>query len=209
MVQESVSLLSILEPALGISFTLNLAYIGLPRFRYRDAIREFVRKKMEEMEDIPEQHKGTDWYRQIERLGNLSEGSDPAGKKMILLPPELWAFFYSKFYEKPFDRFLSISAAVVCAMLVFLGVALQLNILEFMAPAFSENQMAKWFWFTAVSALLPVIAVIFGNISMSGALDFVSRSTRNLKITFQKDVLSAEIQGLEIPGAREAPEMLK
>lgn len=204
MEQEVLSLVSKLEPVLGISFALNLAYIGLPRFRYREKIRDHVRQKMDEMQDIPEQTCATDWYKQIFRLGQLENNDGDAGenKQSVKLPSEIWSKLYGFLYERHLDRAIVFMAALSCAILLFAGVAHELSYLDFSRPAFTRTYIHWWFWATAFAACLPVGLVFMGGYVVNGAVTFVNNNTRNLKITFQRDAQAAV---LDAPVTRAKP----
>lgn len=196
METEVISLLSKLEPILGITFALNLAYIGLPRFRYRENIRDYVRSRLDEMKDIPEQHCDTDWYKQVMRLSNLEnhDGSAEA-QSSGKMPSENWAFFYVKIFEKHRDRHLVCGAAFFCAVLLFLGVAHELSFLAFTKAPFVKGYIEWFFWVCAAMAALPVFFVLNGGWVVRRAKSFAEASIKNLKKTFQKQAQEAAIDG--------------
>jgi hypothetical protein len=195
-----VSLLSKLEPVLGITFALNLAYIGLPRFRYREAIRKHVRQKMEDMKDIPEQHCETDWYKQIVRLGNLGDndghavdGKEASKKSRDTLPSGAWSFVYAVFYEWHIDRVIAVSFSISCATLLFLGVAHELKLLDWSMGLFTEKWIGYWLLFTWLMSVFPPSLGVGGNFVVSGANRFVNDTTKNLKLTLKDNAQKAEL----------------
>lgn len=192
------SLLSELEPILGISFALNLAYIGLQRFRYRETIKKHAAQKLDELSDIPTQTCETDWYKQILRLRALekNDGSDDANTAPEKMPSEVWAHLYVALYEKHLDKKIVEGVAFICACLIFLGVAHELEHLSFTRPAFSSDYIVYWFWLVAIFAVLPVCFVGVGRFVVNGALDFVNHSIKNLKKTFQRQAQEAKIEPL-------------
>ncbi len=196
MEQEIASLLTKLEPALGITFALNLAYIGLPRFRYREEIRTHVRTKMDEMQEIPESHCNTVWYKQIVRLGSLGHNDESESKVVenVEFPSEIWAKIYAWIYEGQRDRQSVIVAIFFSVALIFLGVAHEVNIFSFSRKWFSDSAMLWWLLVTTIMCVLPAAAVFFGNYVVKGAKKFVSSNTRDLKKTYQDSARTARIQ---------------
>ncbi len=194
MSPDLISLLSKLEPILGITFALNLAYIGLPRFRYRSDIRTFVKSKLDDIKDIPEQHCDTDWYKQVLRLANLNNSGESQAKGDVeKMPSENWSHAYVLIYEKHRDRHLVCLFAFTCAILLFFGVAHELGFFAATMPTFSASYIGLWFSLCAVMAVTPVILVVAGNWVVRKAHAFAERNIRNLKKTFQQEVHKATL----------------
>lgn len=185
---------------MGISFALNLAYIGLQRFRYRETIKQHATQKLEELSDIPEQTCETDWYKQILRLRALekNDGSEERNNAPEKMPSEIWAHLYVALYEKHLDKKIVECVAFICASLIFLGVAHQLAHLSFSRFVFSEGYIVYWFWLIAVFAALPVCLVAIGRFVVNGALGFVNHNIKNLKKTFQKQAQEATIGNIPV-----------
>lgn len=192
---EPLSLLAKLEPVLGIVFALNLAYIGLQRFRYRENIKKHVQTRLNELKDIPDQHCDTDWYKQILRLANLeqNDGDSLEIKSQEKMPSEIWAKCYVWIYENHRDRAAVVMAACACAALLFLGVAHEIPYLNWSRSPFTINYIHYWLWFVAFLGFLPIGFVLLGRRVVRDANDFVTRNIRNLKKTFQKQAQEIKI----------------
>lgn len=194
MSPELISLLSKLEPILGITFALNLAYIGLPRFRYRSDIRTYVKSKLEDIKDIPEQHCDTDWYKQVLRLANLKNNhASLRPGEVEKMPSENWSHAYVAIYERHRDRHVVCSFAFACAILLFFGVAHELGFFVFSMSPFSAAYIAWWFSLCAIMAATPVTLVLVGNWVVRKAHTFAERNIRDLKKTFQQEVHKAKL----------------
>lgn len=195
MENDVVSLLPKLEPALGIAFALNLAYIGLPRFRYRETIRDHVRTKMLEMGEVPEHICSTVWYKQIDRLRSLDnhDGDEQGKLPATKMPDGLWSALYVGLFERHFDRRIIVSLSVLCAGLVFLGVAHEIDHLDITRTLFTGWLAKLWLWATACASLIPVVSVALGAVVVTGAKKFVNECITNLKLAYQQEARDAKL----------------
>lgn len=196
---DLVSLLPALEPVLGISFALNLAYVGLPRFRYRDEIRAALSKELDaSFNGSEDQQRELGWYRTLSRLCGKTKTS--SGKVIIFgeLPDGVWSKLYLLF-EKRIDRILSISACLLLGLLVFLGVGhsigrfssiLDIDILHL----FVDENIGKSLWLCFVLSFMPVVFVNSGKYTVKCAK---SHSEKQIKDIL--DTMQANIQGANTP----------
>lgn len=195
----SLSLLPDLQPILGGAFALNLAYIGLPRFRYREKIRIHVRQKLDEIKDPPANIRETAWYQQVARLaalGNndgMEEEAKKNKKKKASMPSEIWTKTYTWYFEYHQDRYIVFFLALICFSLSSIGVAHEIEYMGSLINIFNKDIIGYWFWFTIVSAAIPVITVFTGRYVVRSACQYSDRQIKDLARQFQKGAQEAEL----------------
>lgn len=186
------SLLPNLEPILGAAFALNLAYIGLERFRYRKKIREYARVTMGDLAVNPPSHfPTTSVYKSVHRLANLgdnerklfqkSKNGDLTGK---------WSGVYEYLFECHQDRGLAVAAAFLSVAGLTLGVAHNIGI-TWLDWAFSTDWISYWFWLNVFFLALPVTLVGLGRYAVAGAQTFADKQVFDLTAMLQKKVEDA------------------
>jgi hypothetical protein len=112
-----VSVLSSLEPLFGASLAINLAYLNLNTFRYRDKMAEEARQKLT---NAPATVKDTKWYREIKSLADQPK----AGYTKLDLPrAAVWSHLYRCFFHWRIDNVVSIILTATSAFYLFMGVA--------------------------------------------------------------------------------------
>jgi hypothetical protein len=145
----------ILEHAYGelleACLAVNLAYLALERFRYRDAIVEIIRKAKSYMNGMPPEYR-TD--KAWEDLAEITDEDGPAKKHFFL------RFFYRKIFTYFIDRIL-ITATVVIAFMVLA--------LRAVAPTLFTASMQVTWWEWALTILFLFIT------AMTAYLVFIGR----------------------------------
>lgn len=210
MLIESISLLPNLEPILGITFAVNLAYIALPRFRYRERIGEFAAEKLKEISNPTEAIKKLDWYRGVARLCKMPNHSNGFDTKEVALPDENWAGTYKWLFEKHVDRYTTITIAFFAAILMVLGTAHSFGYLgNFfgyvpLAALFSETTIHYWFWLTVVGMLIPVFAVYKGSSVVEKACFWANKTVQVGHATMQAVAQEVEAPTVEDTEAHKA-----
>ena len=200
---EMVSLLPALEPVLGIAFALNLAYVGLPRFRYREAIRTDLSHELavsfngneDRQIDLP-------WYRTLARLCGKTKTSSGKRIENGELPDGVWPKIYVMF-EKRADRFLSISACVLLGFLVFFGVGHSIGRFTSLFGydvqwLFGQTGAAWWLWGTLGLAFMPVVFVNSGNYVVKCAKMHSTKQISSILATMQANAQSAQLPTLAL-----------
>ena len=191
MIDFSLSVLPHLEPFAGIAFALNLAYIGLPRFRYRARIQEHVADKLKEIDGSPHNFVDTEWYKGPQRLARMKDDASDISKTE--LPRESWALGYSRIFERHGDKATAVFFASVLGMLLALGSA---HSAEHYGSLFGYSFMGVFsgamfhFWFVSITimALTPVYFVWRGNGVVHGACDYADKQFKNMKKSMQSKV---------------------
>lgn len=191
MTASSISLLPSLEPMLGIVLALNLAYIALPRFRYRDTIRQTAIDKLKDIQDPPEDIKNTDWHKGVSRLCLMPNNSNGNEIKSAKLPDERWAATYKWLFEKHLDRNFAIGISVIAATLMTIGSAHSFGYMDgdfgflHISKAFQQNGIHYWYWLTVLGMLSPVFAVYKGQSVVLKACDWAEKIVADGQKTMQ------------------------
>ncbi len=195
MIDYSISFLPFLEPMIGLAVALNLAYIALPRFRYREQIQEHVKEKLEEVKNASEKLKNSPWYKNISRMASIKDGLSKEDKKDF--PSGWWSFWYVFLFEKHVDRWVVIIFTCVLISLLalssahsagFYGSILSLDTLS----VFSGSNFHIWFAVVIILGITPVLAVMLGSFAVvAGACKYTSTEIQKMKYDFKDDVQNA------------------
>lgn len=194
---EVVSVLSSLEPSLGISFALNLAYIGLPRFRYREEVRGHVSEILQSsFNGNEDQQVKLGWYQTLARLAGKEITATGVKIGKGVLPDGVWSKSYL-FFDKKVDRFLAISSCVASAGLIFLGVGHSIGqmvtVLGFeLQSYFSFENIGCWYTLVFVMTVFPLLFVQFGSYFVACAKGYSSKQIADILATMQANVLNAK-----------------
>ena len=206
MIDFAVSVLPHLEPFAGLTFALNLAYIGLPRFRYRQRIQSHVSEKLKEIDGEPHQFEETEWYKGPARLAALKD--DRSDTSDANLPKESWATGYSRIFERHRDRQTCIALSSFAGILLALGSAHSAehfgSIIGFdLMWLFGDASFEYWFLLLTLCALFPVYMVYRGNMVVVGACDYADTQIRDMKKAKQ-----AKVANLENPPVPQGPPVM-
>jgi hypothetical protein len=196
MMSQIQSFLPELEPMLGVAFALNLAYIGLTRFRYRLEIREFARKEMGDLADSPPQNLAqTSVYKSVARLSSL----DAFDRRLFQSSDKnadltgFWSTVYARWFECHQDRIVVVSCAFLAAFALALGTAHKVGYLLQLAPYFDADWIVLWFWIIIALKSVPVISVLAGWYTVSNAKRYAAKQVSDLKKMMQGNVHKADV----------------
>ncbi|NOX40768.1 MAG: hypothetical protein GXP05_09700 [Alphaproteobacteria bacterium] len=174
----ALSLLSTLQPALGVAFAFNVAYIGLPRFRYRSRIREYVSGRLIDGEtSLPKDCLEKSWYKHLLWLSGLpdKDKDDTTMKNGYDRPGETWAWFYKVWYSRNLDKWwVSIVTALISA-LIFIGSAQEFDYLAIFQSLFTKSFIHWWFWAIFFLSVVPSLNVWVGNWIVRSAKEYADR----------------------------------
>lgn len=189
-----VSQLPSLEPIAGACLAINLAYLGLRRFRYRSKIREHAREKLKIIEpkngdaQIPEVIESK-LYRGVMRLARLTDNDLREEKNNKAnygsLPPGFWGFIYILFFERHQDRFFAMVATVWAMAALILGVAHSINHMLFALPLFVDGYELITFYALSAGMILPVVFVTCGKYVVDWGCDMATDQIGDLEKIMQ------------------------
>lgn len=160
-----------LEPVAGACLAINLAYLGLTRFRYRIQIRNAAKEQMSLFsrngDQFPENIKKLDHYNQLRSLCELpnhdyekAEGETSAAK----IKGTVRGSLYQVLFSKHLDRYLSYLCAGLAAMTLVAGVAHQLgsNWAGLLPVIYAPITGGWWLFALTVAATMPVGLILLG-----------------------------------------------
>ena len=171
---QAISLLPLLEPLAGSSFAINLAYLFLERFRYRQNIRSQAQSLYDVLSN-------TAYFDNIEHLGevellrelsglrdNDNMGNDPLGEAEESEPAErdisVTERIYKIIFKHHWDMKICRTLTVLSAVLLYFGVMHSVERHAYLAPMFNEPWEAHlWGEILLASLVLPLALVITGN----------------------------------------------
>lgn len=177
---------------LGIAFALNLAYIGLPRFRYREQIQNHTRDKLGQFSSGADDIKDTSWYKTLLRMAKLNNGekitrNDP-------FPKETWARSYLVLFENHRDRHIVVFFCLILVALLSIGVAHSVGQYgsifgtEFLW-IFSGKAFHYWFIAILGFGLWPCFLVWKGSSVVKDACEYADRQIKDMEKTKQAGVM--------------------
>ena len=175
------SLLPNLEPILGATLALNLAYVALPRFRYRSQMRETARGMLAELEDLEADQKRAPWYRTLSYLAALENDGSQKSLDRKSSPSGVWFTAYKIVYSRHADRWATIAFAVLCYVFLTLGVAHGLWPKSYWADFFTGLVITLIFYFTVLMAVIPVFLAWWGGRIVMSAIDYCEREFDSIK----------------------------
>jgi hypothetical protein len=182
---------------LGIGFALNVAYIGLPRFRYREKIRESAAENLALIDSPTEEIKKRDWYSGVARLNTMPDNGSGIYESASL-PDANWSNCYKRWYEKHLDRKIVIWLAAANTVLLSLGSA---HSFQYLTSVFGNDitwlfngiWIHIWFWLCVISMIVPVNFVRIGNSMSEQACKWIIERIDDGKQTLQAAVSAATI----------------
>lgn len=159
-VDYSISLLGEIQSLASVGLALNLAYIGLEKFRYRSRIGKDVLGQIVELNGDCEEFKETTWYKAIERLAGLSV-SDESQQSMLSksdakMPKEVWCIVYTCVFESHIDRWIAALSCFLMFSFVFLGVSHDVSPFSGVSLGFDVTT-----WFSAENIGIPINISVF------------------------------------------------
>lgn len=187
---SATSLLPQLEPIAGAALAINLAYVNLPRFRYRNRIRERARAKIEELrlgdqERLPDNYLVSEAYKQVRRLAFLpdydydqSEEERKTLKEELLIvdwPDGLWSKVYKRVFERNTDIVTSIILAALSCLYLLSGVLVSIGFLNPINCITNSNDIAYHFIILVVSMFFPAFAIYLGRHVINWSIDFIDK----------------------------------
>jgi hypothetical protein len=181
--EAATSVLPSLEPLLGASLALNLAYLNLSKFAYITVVKESIGGRLKRLDpSVKDRIKDTPWYVQMSSLAavdTLDHGL-PSPKKGWVKAPGIWGFLYNLLFYWRLGRALSILATVHALSLLILGVGHQSGAINLWRCHFSAGAIGNDFLLASLGVVWPIFMVTAGTLVCSAASKFVKYQTANL-----------------------------
>jgi hypothetical protein len=183
-----------LEPLLGVSLTLNLAYLNIGKFEYIRQVRKIVKIKLDRLDpNVKSEIKDTKWFTQLESLANLDTDEDlPLPRNSFWLQaPSFWGFLYNLLFYWPIGRLVSMVSAIYCLFLLILSVGYESGGFSLLACHYSGSSLAHVFGWVVASLIWPLAMISAGSFIGLRANAFVNYQTDQLKTKAALDAQAA------------------
>jgi hypothetical protein len=188
----SVNYLAALEPAAGFSLAINLAYLNLKNFRYRQIIEITARKLLAE---LPKEKLNGDGFKALDQvkdltyLENLDSDAQPSGARLAL---------FGSLFGNQVDIYLCATLSVVSALILYGGVAENIGYMTTGGHKYSSIIISHWgFWILVGAALCPALFVGFGKYTVRYAGKRAASASLQLAGLFQAQIGEAQAQIVE------------
>jgi len=167
---ESViaGLTSALEPICGVAIAVNVAYLGLSRFRHLKEISEEAKKELHifnggetSFDALPQNIKDMKPYIVLDDLCKFDVKYDKV-KIDDVLDKGVWAWVFRNIYRPQNDRRASIFFTIISSFVLLCGVAFKIEIWNFFEFLFNKNYIHLWFYAVLFSGIIPVVFGFFG-----------------------------------------------
>jgi hypothetical protein len=189
-----------LEPLAGAALAINLAYLGLTRFRYRDQIRKAAEQQRKVFEPAdkraPDNIRSMKNYKQLCDLCDLSNfdiEDVPNANKGARINGGAWSWLYHHLYRKHKDRyitylFVGLSGFTLCA-----GVAKSLETWYYVNYLYHPNAGPIWLYLLMLAAASPVFFVWVGRKIVYYASEHARECREEIELAMQTGPANATI----------------
>lgn len=159
-----------LEPLLGAGLAINLAYLNLSVFRYRDSMAKAAKEALDGVDSKAVGHYS--WYKHIEACSLLDARKPPS------FPPlrQAWARIFKAMFNSGLDRGVSVILTVVTALILLLAVAQQVGLFIPLSTTLS-GWMPIWFWVCVLALIWPMLAVVLAHYCVNGCVAYFNDQT--------------------------------
>lgn len=162
-----MSVLSSLEPIFGAALAINLAYLNLNQFRYRDHMASVAAGKLQA---APATVHSKAWYLEIKSLANQKNDE----KAKLKLPARsLWGLIYRFLFHWQLDRMISVFMTILSAMYLYLGVAHEVGLHSSTYWAFTEGEIRNELNYASFGLAWPMIMVLCAKYCTASCTAFV------------------------------------
>lgn len=182
--EAAASLLPSLEPILGASLALNLAYLNLSKFGYINIVKNSIGTRLDKLDpNVRNRIESTLWYRQMHALANVEtlDQTLPWKAKFWIAAPSLWGVLYNVLFYWRIGRGVAILAVIYALVLLILGVGHSSGMTDWGACHFSGDHIFNDYRLATIGLLWPLFVVTIGAIVCSSATRFVKYQTQSLE----------------------------
>ncbi|MEP0990019.1 hypothetical protein [Tateyamaria sp.] len=145
--------MSALEPLLGGSLAINLAYLNLATFRYRDQLAEAARSKLT---NAPATVFETDWYKDIKSLADQTS----TDSVRLRWHRSSWGTAYFLLFHWQIDRAISVLMTGVSVLYLFLGVAHNVGMFPESHSEYVTGEIHNELAYSMFGLLWPILMVL-------------------------------------------------
>lgn len=170
----STSVLSELEPLFGASFAINLAYLNLNQFRYRDVIAAKAKLKLS---DAPSTVHSTQWFKEIQSLADQTDGNETK----LRLPATPWGWIYRPLFHWRFDKIFSVAFTAISAVYLYLGVAHSVGMFPHFQAPFTSSEIGNELTYATLGLCWPMLMVLSAKFCTSRCQKFIEYQLNDIK----------------------------
>ncbi|WP_027058027.1 hypothetical protein [Mesorhizobium loti] len=199
-VASAAKIATSLEPLASTALAINLAYLGLARFRYREKIRaaaDAQRRVFEPAEKpAPENIKSMRYYKQLRGLCSLSnhDVDDIAhADREARISSGVWSHIYHHLYRKHLDRYIAYAGAGLSGFTVASAVALNLGTWSLTVNLYGPSAGVLWLYTLIAASLAPIILVYVGRKIVHYAAEHAVECREEIEKAMQTGSLSATL----------------
>lgn len=155
---------------------INLGYLALERFRYREAIKRLLATADSHLEGMPDSYKDDKAW---EDLSNIRQKPGPDAQSIFL------HFIYQKMFSRGFDRGVAMGAAIVA----FVTLAVRATSPTFDSFWLSFPSWSVWllFLFLVATTILSAILIKVGQRCVQRVAMIVTENIRHLAGRYVKE----------------------
>ena len=176
---------------LGVCFALNLAYVGLERFRYREKIKSYAKKRLDDLKNHEKLSKSS-WLKTVTHLAKLPNDSKALNKTEF--PRESWCKWYRCIFNPCWDFNTSIFLTFCSAILIAIGVSHQSGVDGILGWMFAQKYYHCWWWAITLSSIVPVWFVWIGKEMVFDARHYIDQQVDNMESALQDEARSAKVE---------------
>ncbi len=189
-----------LEPLAGAALAINLAYLGLTRFRYRDQIRkgaESERKIFEQADrPAPENIRKMAYYKQLCELCDLSNfdiEDVPNANKDARINGSVWSWLYHHIFRRHRDRYVTYLFVALSGFTLSSGVADKTGNWVLVQWLYHPNASFIWLYLLIIACFVPVAFVWLGRRIVHYATDHAKKCRTEIELAMQTGPANAEV----------------
>lgn len=199
-VASAAKIATSLEPLASAALAINLAYLGLARFRYREKIREAAdtqRRVFEPAEkSAPENIKSMRYYKQLRELCSLSNhdvDDIPNANREARISNGIWSHVYHHLYRRHLDRYIAYAGAGLSGFTVASAVALNLGTWSLASYLYGDSGGILWLYGLIVACFAPIVLVYVGRKIVLYAAQHAIECREEIEKAMQTGSLSAKL----------------
>jgi len=164
-VVSCLSLLSELEPICGIALALNLAYLNLPMFRYKEELSAYAIRRLDQLgaetEGDFEAYAKHHWFWNVCILADSYRYKCKGRKPTDKFKKEWWNKVYRWCFQNRADLGLTIAFTAISLLILVIGVMLKIGWIG--GVCIGINKIMFLIFTTSILALLsPIVLILLG-----------------------------------------------
>lgn len=179
--------LSKLEPLAGIAFAINLAYLNLRRWRYKEQVKRLAGKILIE---LSAKHSNGSSHQHLPQWNALMYLTDREHRRKKL--PLFIRWFHWTFGIE-LDVILSVIACVAAFIILTLGVAFEIRMFQSLLHLAEYSDAQRTFWFLLLAIAVPVFFIVNGRWLVSRIEEFIGECAEEIATIYENKIDDVKI----------------